>query len=34
MKRDFGPVLDGHADTLVRIEEEGGSLGDAPHLHP
>ena len=33
MKRDFGPVLDGHADTLVRIEEEGGSLGDAPHLH-
>ncbi len=28
------PVLDGHADTLVRISEEGGSLGGgSPHLH-
>ena len=32
MMSDFGPVLDGHADTLVRIAEEGGSLGYAPHL--
>lgn len=32
MEREFGPVLDGHADTLVRLVEEGGSLGHAPHL--
>lgn len=34
MSTNFYPVLDGHADTLVRISEEGGSLwGDSPHLH-
>lgn len=34
MSENLYPVLDGHADTLVRISEEGGSLGgDSPHLH-
>ncbi|HEY8392960.1 MAG TPA: membrane dipeptidase [Capillibacterium sp.] len=34
MSMNFYPVLDGHADTLVRISEEGGSLWeDSPHLH-
>ena len=33
MKARFFPVIDGHADTLVRLAEEGGSLGKAPHLH-
>src|SRR5690554_1174440 len=34
MKAALYPVLDGHADTLVRIADEGGSLGVAsPHLH-
>ncbi|HHW11977.1 MAG TPA: hypothetical protein GXX33_03115 [Firmicutes bacterium] len=32
MRSEFGPILDGHADTLVRIMEDGGSLGHAPHL--
>ncbi len=32
MQSKSRPILDGHADTLVRIEEEGGSLGHAPHL--
>jgi membrane dipeptidase len=33
MKDRFDPVIDGHADTLVRLTEEGGSLKKALHLH-
>jgi membrane dipeptidase len=32
MEDRFYPVIDGHADTLVRLAEEGGSLKAAPHL--